>query len=64
MAKVGDRVRIPWFEGGSWEKKPHRVPDLFGTIRRIIGAYHYVKIENNDKYNILELYSVEFEVVP
>jgi len=60
--RVGDKVNIPW-----WEYDPDRgcqtVPDLTGTIIRINGAYHYIKVDNNPKYDVLELYPNEFKVV-
>jgi hypothetical protein len=64
MIKVGQRVTIPWWEydlGGS--EPPKKVPNLTGTIESINGAYHYVKIEGNPKYDVLELYPNEFEVI-
>jgi hypothetical protein len=58
MAKVGDKVILLWWEG----LDPKKVPDLTGTIERIDGAYHYVKVDNNPKYDVLELYPNEFTV--
>lgn len=62
-AKVGDRVTVPWWEAkpGSMEHK--KVPNLKGKIVAINGAYHYVKIKGNPKYDVLELYPNEFKVI-
>lgn len=57
--KVGDKVRVPWWEG--WESQ--RVPDLEGYIESIDGGYHYIKVTNNKKYDVIELYENEFEVL-
>lgn len=60
MFKVGDKVTIPWwgipFNGD-------KIANLTGTIERINGAYVYVKVDNNPKYDVLELYPNEFKVV-
>lgn len=61
--KVGDKVTIPWTDYGiGCDQRPERYT-LLGTITRINGAYHYVKVHNNPKYDVLELYPNEFEVV-
>jgi len=57
MIKVGSKVIIHWFENGM------KVPDLNGIVERIDGAYHDVRILDNEKYTILELYPNEMEEV-
>jgi len=61
MFKVGQKVQVPWWEFDC--KSMHKVPDLIGKIIKIDGAYHYIKVENNSKYNILELYDSEFTAI-
>lgn len=62
--KVGDKVKVPWWEYDMGVlHSPTRVEDLDGTIESINGAYHYIKVHNNPKYDVLELYPNEFEVV-
>lgn len=62
MIKVGSKVIVPW-----WEFDGHgntiAVKVLEGTIESIDGAYHYVKIHNDSKYDVLELYPIEFKVI-
>lgn len=63
MIKVGDKVTIPWWDYGiGCNERPEHYT-LTGTIVRIDGGYHYVKINNNSKYDVLELYENEFKVV-
>jgi hypothetical protein len=59
--KVGDRVTIPWWEQRKGRVKPVHIT-LSGKIVRINGAYHTIRIDNNPKYDMLELYPIEFEV--
>lgn len=62
--KVGDRVKAPWWEYDMGILHgPTRVDDITGTIIRINGAYHYIKVDNNSKLDVVELYPNEFEVV-
>jgi hypothetical protein len=62
--KPGDKVVVPWWEHDmATNKPPKRVKDLTGTIESINGAYHYVKVDNNPKYDVIELYPNEFQVV-
>lgn len=63
MIKVGQRVTVPWWETKDFGGPAIKVPNLTGTIERINGAYHYVKIEGNPRYDVLELYPNEFEVI-
>lgn len=64
IPKVSDWVTIPWWEYryGAW--KAHRVRNLTGKIISIDGAYHYIKVTNNSKYDVVELYPVEFKKKP
>lgn len=55
--QVGDEVSVPWWNNGK------RVGNLQGYITRIDGAYHYVKITSTDKYDVLELYETEFQII-
>lgn len=62
--KVGDRIKAPWWEYDMGIlHSPSRVDDITGTIERINGAYHYIKVDNNPKLDVVELYPNEFEVV-
>ncbi len=64
MIKVGQKVIIPWWESGiDTSKPPKKIQDLTGTIESINGAYIYVKVDNNPKYDVLELYEQELKVV-
>lgn len=59
---IGTRVSIPWKEevhGKGYRK----IPNLTGTIRSVNGGYIYVKIDNNPRYDVLELYETEFTVI-
>lgn len=60
--KVGDKVKLKWWEIDTYGNS-RRVHDLTGTIESINGAYHMVKINNDPKYDVIELYPGEFEVV-
>jgi len=60
MIKVGSKVTIPWWEFDS-AGKSKRVSDLKGTVESINGAYHMVKIHNNLKYDVIELYPGEMK---
>ncbi len=62
--KVGDRIKAPWWEYDMGIlHSATRVDDITGTIIRINGAYHYIKVDNNPKLDVVELYPTEFEVV-
>jgi ribosomal protein L32E len=61
--KVGQQVIIPWWRYNPFTEKWYRVRSLHGVIKKINGAYHAVKITNNSRYDILELYPNEFKVV-
>ncbi len=63
MFTVGQKVSIPWREYFLGMLSEKRVPNLTGTIKHIDGAYHYVKVDNNPRYDVLELYPNEFEVL-
>jgi hypothetical protein len=52
--KVGDKVVVPWWK---------HVRSLRGTITKIDGAYHYIKVKGNPNYDVLELYETEFMVI-
>jgi|SRR5579864_2486490 len=60
--KPGDKVIVPWWDANG-PGPAKRIKDLTGTIESINGAYHYVKVDNNPKYDVIELYPNEFEVV-
>lgn len=62
-AKVGDQVTVPWWESKAGAIKAKRVRNLNGKIVAINGAYHYVKIKGNPKYDVLELYPNEFRIL-
>jgi hypothetical protein len=59
--QVGDKVIVPMIEYDGMGNS-QKIPDLLGAITRISGGYHYVKIENNNKYDVLELYETEFKI--
>lgn len=59
--KVGDKVCIPWTSFAPNGQK--FMVTLFGTIKEINGAYHYIKVRNYPKLDVVELYPNEFEVV-
>lgn len=61
--KVGDKVTIPWTDYGTNSNGRPKRYTLTGTIESINGAYHYIKVDNNSKYDVLELYPNEFEIV-
>jgi hypothetical protein len=54
--RIGDRVRVP-----GWVVREEH--DLFGTIIEIDGGYYYIEVENNPRFELIELYSNEFDVV-
>src|ERR1700679_526036 len=62
MVKVGDKVRVPWYETDP-KGKTKKVADLLGFIESIDGGYHYVKVIGNKKYDVIELYDSEFKVM-
>lgn len=64
IPKVGSWVTIPWWEAKPAFTKAKRVRNLTGKIIRINGGYYYVKIKGNSKYDVLELYAVEFKKKP
>ena len=61
MAKIGDKVRVPWREDNGDDLIT--VPDLLGYIESINGGYHYAKIVNNKKYDVIELYDGEYKIM-
>lgn len=60
MIKIGDKVTVQWWEIDNFGNSK-KVPNLVGTIESINGAYHMVKIHNNPKYDVIELYPGEFK---
>lgn len=55
--KVGAKVSVPWWRNGK------RVRNLYGYITKISGAYHYIKVVSTKRYDIIELYQTEFQVM-
>lgn len=64
IPKVGDWVTIPWWEVRVFGHEAKRIRNLTGRIISIDGAYHYIKVTNNPKYDVVELYPVEFKKKP
>lgn len=51
---------IPWWNAFGFKSK--KTSKLYGIIESIDGAHHYIRTDNNFKYDVSELYPNEFEV--